>query len=224
VVVMKRSLLAGLGLLALAAAIPAQAADLPRGMPYKAPAAYAPMYNWTGFYLGIQGGGAWGDSDWNGLAVSNSPSGGMIGGTVGYNWQGIGSPWVFGLEGDVAWSGVKDSVVCGGTTCETKNNWFGTVRGRVGYAWDRWLPYVTGGVAFGDIDANRVGFAGASDTNAGWTIGAGIEGVIAGRWTAKLEYLYADIGDTTCSAAACGTATNVDLGMSVLRAGVNYRF
>ena len=221
---MKRFLLAGLGLLALAAAMPAQAADLPRGMPYKAPAAYAPMYNWTGFYLGIQGGGAWGDSDWNGLAVSNSPSGGMIGGTVGYNWQGLGSPWVFGLEGDVAWSGVKDSVACGGFTCETKNNWFGTARGRVGYAWDRWLPYVTGGIAFGDIDANRSGFAGSSDTNVGWTVGAGIEGVIAGNWTAKLEYLYADIGDTTCSAASCGTATNVDLGMSILRAGVNYRF
>ena len=221
---MKRSLAAGLGLLALAAAIPAQAADLPRGMPYRAPAAYAPMYNWTGFYLGIQGGGAWGDSDWNGLAVSNSPSGGMIGGTVGYNWQGIGSPWVFGLEGDIAWTNIKDTVTCGAFACETKNNWFGTARGRVGYAWDRWLPYVTGGVAFGDIDANRSGFAGASDTNAGWTIGAGIEGVIAGNWTAKLEYLYADIGDTTCSAAACGTATNVDLGMSILRAGVNYRF
>jgi outer membrane immunogenic protein len=224
VVVMKRSLLAGLGLLALAAAIPAQAADLPRGMPYKAPAAYAPMYNWTGFYLGIQGGGGWGDSDWNGLAVSNSPGGGLIGGTAGYNWQGLGSPWVFGLEGDVAWSGVKDSVACGALTCETKNNWFGTVRGRVGYAWDRWLPYVTGGVAFGDIEANRTGFTGNSDTNAGWTIGAGIEGVIAGNWTAKLEYLYADLGDTTCSAAACGTATNVDLSMSVFRAGVNYRF
>jgi outer membrane immunogenic protein len=221
---MKRFLLAGLGLLALAAAIPAQAADLPRGMPYKAPAAYAPMYNWTGFYLGIQGGGGWGDSDWNGLAVGNSPGGGMIGGTVGYNWQGIGSPWVFGLEGDIAWTNIKDSVACGAFSCETKNNWFGTARGRVGYAWDRWMPYVTGGVAFGDIDANRTGFAGSSDTNAGWTVGAGIEGVIAGNWTAKLEYLYADIGDTTCSAASCGTATNVDLSMNIVRAGVNYRF
>ena len=221
---MKSSLAAGLGLLAVAAAIPAQAADLPRGMPYKAPAAYAPAYNWTGFYLGIQGGGAWGDSDWNGLAVSNSPSGGMIGGTAGYNWQAMGSPWVFGLEGDVAWANIKDTVTCGGFTCETKNNWFGTARGRVGYSWDRWLPYFTGGLAFGDIDANRSGFAGSSDTNVGWTVGVGVEGVITGRWTAKLEYLYADIGDTTCSAASCGTATNVDLGMNILRAGVNYRF
>ena len=88
---MKRSLAAALGFLALAASMPASAADLPRGMPYKAPA-YAPAYNWTGFYLGINGGGGLGDSDWNGLAISNSPCGGMIGVTAGYNWQAMGSP------------------------------------------------------------------------------------------------------------------------------------
>ena len=220
---MKRFLAAGLGLAALAISVPASAAGLPRGVPYKAPA-YVAAYNWTGFYLGLNGGGAWGDSDWNGLGVSNSPSGGMFGVTAGYNWQGVGSPWVFGLEGDVDWAGIDDSVACGAVACQTKNNWFGTVRGRVGYSWDRFLPYVTGGVAFGDIEANRAGFAGASDTNAGWTIGVGLEGVIAGNWTAKLEYLYTDMGDITCSAAACGTATNVDLRMNILRAGVNYRF
>lgn len=221
---MKRSLAAALGALALVASLPASAADLPaRGMPYKAPA-YAPAYNWTGFYLGINGGGAFGNSDWNGMAVSNSPGGGMVGATAGYNWQGMGSPWVFGLEGDVDWSGVSDSTTCGAFSCQTKNTWFGTVRGRVGYAWDRFLPYVTGGVAFGDVKASRTGFAGSSDTNAGWTVGAGIEGVIAGNWTAKVEYLYADIGDTTCSAAACGAATNVDLRMNIVRAGLNYRF
>ena len=222
---MKRALVAGLGLLALAAALPASAADLPRGsMPYKAPAYFA-GYNWTGFYLGINGGGAWGDSDWNGFAIGNSPSGGMIGGTVGYNWQAAGSPWVFGVEGDVAWTGISDSTACAVlTTCETKNNWFGTVRGRVGYAFDRIMPYATGGVAFGDIEANPTGFVGASDTNAGWTVGVGIEGAITGNWTAKVEYLYADIGDITCSAAACGVATNVDLRLNILRAGVNYRF
>jgi outer membrane immunogenic protein len=81
--------------------------------PYKAPA-YVAQYNWTGFYLGINGGGGLGDSDWNGFAVSNSPSGGMIGGTAGYNWQGAGSPWVFGLEGDIDWTNIKDSSACGG--------------------------------------------------------------------------------------------------------------
>lgn len=221
---MKRTLAAGLGFLALVASIPASAADLPRGqMPYKAPA-YVAAYNWTGFYLGINGGGAFGDSDWSGFANGNSPSGGMIGLTAGYNWQGAGSPWVFGLEGDIDWTNIKDSHVCGALTCETKNSWFGTVRGRVGHAFDRFLPYVTGGVAFGDIDVNRTGFAGASDTNAGWTVGAGVEGVLADRWTAKIEYLYADIGDTTCSAASCGVATNVDLRANIVRGGVNYRF
>lgn len=222
---MMRSAIAGLAFLALAAA-PASAADLPRqSMPYKAPA-YVPasVYNWTGFYLGLNGGGGWGDSHWSGFGVSNSPSGGMFGVTAGYNWQGMGNPWVFGLEGDIAWTGIDGSATCGGAACETRNNWLGTVRGRVGYSWNRFLPYVTGGMAFGDVEARRAGFSGSSDTNVGWTIGGGVEGVIVGNWTAKLEYLYADIGDTGCSAAACGTATNADLQLSVFRAGINYRF
>jgi hypothetical protein len=95
--------------------------------------------------------------------------------------------------------------------CQTRNNWLGTARGRVGYSFDRFLPYFTGGLAIGDVEANRTGFAGSKDTNAGWTDRRGIEGVIAGNWTAKVEYLYADLGDTTCSAVACGVATNVDL-------------
>lgn len=222
---MKRFLFAGLGLWALAAAVPAAAADLPRqSMPYKAPA-YVSAYNWTGFYLGLNGGGAWGDSNWSGFGVGNDPSGGLIGVTAGYNWQGVGSPWVFGIEGDVAWSGVSDSVACpAGIACESKNNWFGTVRGRAGYAWNRFLGYVTGGAAFGDIEANRTGFVGASDTNVGWTVGAGVEAAIAGNWTAKLEYLHADLGDIACTAAACGTATAIDMRLNILRAGVNYRF
>jgi outer membrane immunogenic protein len=221
---MMRSVVAGLALVALAAA-QASAADLPRqSMPYKAPA-YVPAYNWTGFYLGLNGGGAWGDSRWDGFGVSNSPSGGLFGVTAGYNWQSLGSAWVFGLEGDVGWSGVSGSTSCSATTsCQTNNNWLGTVRGRVGYSWNRFLPYVTGGMAFGDVEARRTGFAGSSDTNVGWTIGTGVEGVIVGNWTAKLEYLYADIGDTGCSAAACGTATNADLQLNIFRAGVNYRF
>ena len=220
---MKRFVVAALGFLALAA-MPASAADLPRGqVPYKAPA-YVAQYNWTGFYLGINGGGGFGDSNWNGFAISNSPSGGMIGGTAGYNWQGVGSPWVFGLEGDIDWTNIKDSTACGGLNCQTRNNWLATVRGRVGYSFDRFLPYVTGGVAIGDVEANRTAFAGSKDTNAGWTIGAGLEGVIAGNWTAKVEYLYADLGDTTCSAVACGVATNVELTVNVVRGGLNYRF
>ena len=223
---MKRAFVFGLGLLVLAASVPASAADLPRGaMPYKSPA-YVPGYNWTGFYLGINGGGAWGDSDANALRISVNPSGGMIGLTAGYNWQGVGSPWVFGLEGDIDWTSISDSTVCfvATVTCKTENSWFGTLRGRVGYSWDRFLPYVTGGAAFGEINASVTGFTGVSDDNVGWTIGAGVEGVIVGNWTGKVEYLYADLGNINCTVIACGAATTVGLQLNILRAGVNYRF
>src|SRR6185369_6909619 len=121
----------------LGATVGTHAADLGVRYPVApvAPAAvYVAQYNWTGFYLGINGGGGWGNSDWTTFAaVSNSPSGGMIGGTAGYNWQGAGSPWVFGLEGDIAYSSLKDNSACGvAFSCQTRNNWLGTVRGRVG--------------------------------------------------------------------------------------------
>jgi outer membrane immunogenic protein len=220
---MKRSVIAALGLLAAATA--ASAADLPRGsVPYRAPA-YVAAYNWTGFYLGLNGGGAWGSSDASALPISVSPSGGMFGLTAGYNWQGTGSPWVFGLEGDIDWSSISDSTACFvGFTCESKTSWFGTARGRVGYAWDRIMPYVTGGAAFGNIEANVTGFPGVDDATVGWTVGGGVEAAIAGNWTAKVEYLYADIGDVGCTLAACGAVTNVDMRLNVLRGGVNYRF
>ena len=83
---MKRSLIAGFGFLALTAAMPAAAADLPRAMPYKAPS-YVTGFNWTGFYLGLNGGGAWSSSDWDGFAVSNSPRGGLIGVTGRHGYR-----------------------------------------------------------------------------------------------------------------------------------------
>ena len=221
---MKRLRVACAGALALAGAIStASAADLSRQMYTKAaPAPYmAPYYNWTGFYLGVNGGGGWGTSTWDSTG-SFDTSGALAGGTIGYNWQ-FGT-WVIGLEGDIDWANFSDSAACAGLNCQTKTNWFGTARGRIGYAFDRFMPYFTGGAAFGDIEARRTGFVGASDTNVGWTLGAGIEGAIADRWTAKVEYLYADLGDISCSAAACGVATTVDHRLNVLRAGLNYRF
>src|SRR4029078_3737370 len=106
----------------------------------------------SGYTLATRRGAPAGGCGWSGCPIGTSPSGAMIGGTAGYNWQGAGSPWVFGLEGDIAWTNIRgSSALCGGLICETRNNWFGTVRGRVGYAWDRFLPYFTGGVAFGDV-------------------------------------------------------------------------
>jgi outer membrane immunogenic protein len=209
--------------LALAAgAASASAADIQQRqvMPVKAPIYATPPYNWTGGYIGINGGGGWGSSDFSGLPFATNSfrtSGGLVGGTLGYNWQA--GPMVYGVEGDLDWSDIRGTAACAGTTCETRNNWLGTVRGRLGYAIDRWMPYVTGGAAFGDIQNNIAGIGSNSNTKAGWTAGGGIEAAIAGPWTAKLEYLYVDLGN---SDPIAGSRTNFHT--NLVRAGLNYRF
>jgi outer membrane immunogenic protein len=223
---MKHMVFAGLVLLATGAvAGSATAADL--GRQYQQPYVKAPIYNpvftWTGFYLGLNGGGGWGQSSWDRTGTFDL-SGGVIGGTVGFNWQT--GQLVLGIEGDADWSGVSGttSTLCP-VGCTTRNDWLGTVRGRVGYAFDRFLPYVTGGLAAGDIRATTPGFAGATQTNLGWTIGAGMEVVIAGNWSAKAEYLHVDLGSFNCG-LACGLVTpdNVSFRANLARGGVNYKF
>lgn len=229
---MKRVILAGIGALAMVSMMgAANAADLPRRqvMPMKAPMYSAP-YNWTGLYVGINGGGGWGRSDWSNAAGSTggfNVSGGVVGGTVGYNWQM--NQAVFGLEGDLDWSNIRGtttSAVCAGGSCETRNNYLGTVRGRIGYAFDRFLPYLTGGLAVGDIKAEPAAGGSSSGTKAGWTLGGGLEFAVAGPWTAKVEYLYADLGKESCGAGICNAASSTDVKFhtNLVRAGVNYRF
>jgi outer membrane immunogenic protein len=218
---MKRIFVAWLGLMAFAGAS-ATAADLPRYQP-GAPM-YNPIYNWTGFYVGINGGGGWGDSKWDSVG-SFDVSGGMIGGTVGYNWQM--TQWVFGLEGDIDWTNISGSSTAACVAgCKTSNSWLATVRGRIGYSFDRFLPYITGGLAVGNMKASQPGFTGGEDTNAGWTAGGGLEFIIAGNWTAKAEYLYVDLGKFNCG-LACGNGANPDnvsFSTHLVRGGVNFRF
>lgn len=230
---MKRIILSACaGLVAAAAmAAPSFAADLPRPA-YKAPVYVAPAFSWTGFYLGINGGYAWGHSDWNNTPMGNvsmNVKGALVGGTLGYNLQ-TGN-WVWGLEGDVdaTWidgSSVGGAVgsVCSGAGCQTKNSWLATGRGRIGYAWDRFLPYLTGGAAGGNIKATPNTGGSVNKTKLGWTVGAGVEWAFAGAWSAKLEYLYADLGKVTCDASVCGVDTNVSYKTNIGRVGVNYRF
>jgi outer membrane immunogenic protein len=219
---MKRLFLAFAGVAALAGS--AAAADLPPAPYYKAPpAAYAPVYNWTGFYIGVNGGGGFGTSRWDTIG-SFDISGGLVGGTIGYNYQ-VGQA-VLGIEGDIDWANIngnKTSACAAG--CNTSDSWLSTVRGRIGYAADRFLPYVTGGAAFGDIQASVPGFAGSNTTNAGWTLGGGLEFAVAPRWTVKGEYLYVDLGKFNCG-LGCGpiAANNVTFRTNIVRAGVNYRF
>jgi len=222
---MKRLCLAVAGLAALAGT--AAAADLPRPAPapyYKAPA-YLPAYSWTGFYIGINGGGGFGNSTWDLPATGSfNTSGGLVGGTLGYNYQ-FGQA-VAGIEGDVDWADIN------GTTtnacpagCKTGDSWLATVRGRLGFAAERFMPFVTGGAAFGDIRASSPGLPGANATNAGWTIGGGIEMSLFGNWSAKAEYLYVDLGKFNCG-VSCGAVAsdNVSFTTNLVRGGLNYRF
>lgn len=212
---MKSVLVASVAALALSAGlVSANAADIQqRSMPTKAPAYVQPVYNWTGPYIGISGGYGWGNSDFSGVGGSVDPSGGLFGATLGYNWQ-MGT-LVTGIEGDISWSGLSDS--SGGL--RTENNWLGTVRGRLGYNAGRWMPYVTGGLAVGDIDANIAGVGSSNSTELGWTVGAGVEAQLAGPWTAKVEYLYVDLGSGDSIAGS-----RPDFTTNIVRAGLNYRF
>ncbi len=223
--VTKSWLIGGSVLLALAAAGSANAADLSVAPIYKAPPApvIIPAYNWSGFYLGVNGGGDWGRSRWDSTGNFNL-SGGLVGGTAGYNFQ-TGHA-VFGLEGDVDWTNLKGSTTTNcAAGCSTSSHWLSTVRGRAGYAFDRIMPYVTGGLAVGDIRATTPGFAGTTQTNAGWTVGGGLEFALTNNWTAKAEYLHVDLGHMNCG-FNCGATSpnNVSAREDLVRAGINYRF
>lgn len=241
---MKRILFAGS--LALAACGQALAADLPQSAPPpRAPAAYVPAilptYNWGGVYIGINGGGGFGTSNWTnpgilgGTSGDFKTSGGLIGGTLGANFQA--NALVFGVEGDIDYSTIKgssSSAFCVGinsTSCETRNRYLGTVRGRLGVAADRVLVFITGGAAFGDIQTGLTvpGTSTTYDTTnkVGWTGGGGIEVAFTDNLTGKIEYLYADLGSGTCSSNAnCGfpAGDSVKFTTSVVRAGLNFKF
>jgi outer membrane immunogenic protein len=238
---MKRLSFAAITFAAVTAAGAAFAADLPAPA-YKTPAmAPAPIYSWTGFYIGVEGGWGFGRADQtdpNGFNSGNyNVNGGLIGGTLGYNWQ-MGQA-VFGLEGDGSYSWIKGStnpVVCGGATpsCSSNLQALGTFRGRLGWAIDRVLPYVTGGLAVGslhgaegDVPANIAAGSGSS-TVAGWTVGGGVEVALAPNWSAKVEYLHVDLGnhsifnDTLTGGAI--VPESIKFTTEIVRGGVNFKF
>jgi outer membrane immunogenic protein len=225
----------------------ASAADMPAKAPvYKA--APVAMYNWTGFYVGLNAGGSWGHQD-NSLVdtttgitlLENSDhiDGFIGGGQIGYNWQV--NQWVFGLEADFQGSGQKADgafalPVIGAPgslsiAYTDKLDWFGTVRGRLGWAIDRWMPYITGGWAYGHGELSGTStFLGittaSSDTHnySGWTIGGGVEWAFYNNWSAKFEYLYIDFGDATQIIAPTVSVVSGTLTDNIVRGGINYRF
>jgi outer membrane immunogenic protein len=230
---MNKILLGGAALFAIFAG-PAIAAD----MPVKAPLLKAPpvvLYNWSGFYVGINGGGAFGRSIYDLFAPNATTgnfniSGGFGGGTVGANWQ-TGS-FVFGIEGDVDGTDIRGSVACPGAgfTCSTSNTWLATVRGRLGWAADRVLVFGTAGFADGDIKQRAASVAvvnAGSSTRAGWAAGGGLEYAFSNQWSAKLEYLHAHLDSLNCGLVCTGLAGQtvaVKFDVNMIRAGLNFKF
>jgi outer membrane immunogenic protein len=227
------------------------AADLPPSAPVaRAPAAYVPavvpVYNWTGFYIGLNGGWGWASGTITDTIVSGpfsgatgtasgSINGGLFGGQIGANYQ---ADWaVLGIEGDWDWSGQKrtDNIGCGVacTVNETiKIGYVATIRGRVGVAIDRVLVFGTGGVAFTKTSDNVTVNGGptvfnASTTNTGWTAGVGAEFAFAQNWTAKVEYLYVGtkVNQSGVIPVVGGTLTESgNIHDSLIRVGVNFKY
>lgn len=211
---MKRFLLAAGIAIATAAGGVASAADLGPQPYYSSPSPSTPrIFNWAGFYVGANIGYEWGSVS-NGAQSPDGVAGGVQG---GYNWQN--SQFVYGIEGDINLSDANDTFA----PYKFANPWFGTVRARLGYAFQQYnvLAYATGGLAFGDLVATATATGiDETKTEVGWAIGAGAEYGFNANWSAKVEYLYIDLGDRTFA------TTGVDNGLSasLLRFGVNYHF
>jgi outer membrane immunogenic protein len=166
-------------------------------------------WSWAGPYLGGNLGYQWGSVGNN----PTKPSGFIAGAQAGYNWQR--GYWVFGVEGDLQLTGADDTFA----PWKFSNPWFGTVRGRGGYAVGQLLLYATAGVAFGELRGNTFALSEAH-TSLGWTLGAGAEFAFAPNWSAKIEYLYVDLDGIPF------TITGVSNGYRFggVRAGLNYHF
>ena len=202
--------------MAAALVAPALAADLPAKSPaYKAPAAIAA--NWSGFYLGLNGGYGWGRDErhdpvagggfWTngpggafGGTETLHPKGGVFGGQIGYNFQA--GPWVFGAEGNFQGASLKEDKTS--TIFPATDSWHSkisaivTATGRIGYALNAWLPYLRGGYAAAKLKARMddntaaADFVENSSWYSGWTIGGGVEYMLTPNWILGAEYDYMD--------------------------------
>ena len=229
----KNLLLAAVSLVALSATAPALAADL-AARPYtKAPAMVAAIYDWSGFYIGINGGGGSSHASWDFVGVgregSHDATGGTVGGQIGYRWQS--GQWVFGVEGQGNWadfSGDNTSALFA-TRNRTKIDAFGLITGQVGYAWNNVLIYVKGGAAVVSDKYEISSTAGAllastSDTRWGGTVGAGLEYGFAPNWSVGVEYNHIFLSDKDVTFAGLAGTDRIkqDVDMGLVR--LNYKF
>jgi outer membrane immunogenic protein len=252
---MHRFRVIGAGLLSIAGfAGAANAADLPARTYTKAPPIVAPIYDWSGFYIGLNGGGASSRECYTitnsaGVALANTPSegchnatGGLAGGQVGYRWQAAN--WVFGVEAQGDWADLSGSnpslTALIPYTNQTKIDAIGLFTGQIGYVWNNVLFYVKGGAAVTDNKYNSffpvsnmfaaagVPFNTASDTRWGGAVGAGIEFGFAPNWSVALEYDHLFMGNPNVtfppSNIAVGRADNISQDVDMGTVRVSYRF
>ncbi|TIU70392.1 MAG: porin family protein [Mesorhizobium sp.] len=193
----------------------------------------APVFSWTGGYIGLQAGYAWGDGSIDQIDgpgfVETDPDGFLGGVYAGYNYQ-MSNNIVIGAELDFVSTGIDGSgqifsapgVPIPGALATEELNWSGAARLRLGYAVDRFLPYIAGGVAFGDIDiSNNGGGPSFGDTFTGWTIGVGLDYAMTDNLLLRAEYRYTDFGSESF-----GDPVNadVDLKTNEVRLGIAYKF
>ena len=231
---MKKFLLSTAALMALGTAS-AVAADLPARTYTKAPApVYAPVYNWTGFYIGGHIGAAFGgddgfDTNIVGLTGTSRDAAFLGGGQIGADYQ-FSPNWVLGIEGQI--SALTDNertfTAPTGDFIRDRSDWLASVTGRLGYTWGPGMLYVKGGVAFRDDSGLGVtaGFAPAATDkeSTGWTIGGGLEYMFAPAWSAKVEYQYYDFGTTNVVTNAGLGALSYKDDIHTVKVGVNYHF
>ncbi len=231
---MKKVLLSTVALIALSAASAASAADLAT-RPYTKVPPLSPAYDWTGYYIGVFGGGGFSNHDITSAAGSanyGSGGGGIGGVDIGYNWQS--GSYVFGLEGDIAWAGIKSNDAFAlGPNDETSLRWAATIRARSGIAIDRFLLFFTGGWTYGDqrhVNTDPVlgGVDSFTVNSSGWTAGAGLEYAFTQNLIGKFEYRYYDFGNFTRGGHPLTPngqlPYKVDNTYSTLMLGVNYKF
>ena len=241
---MRKFLLGTVGLLALGMGAPASAADMAVKARPPAPV-LAPIYDWTGFYIGANGG--WGQSnscvnfDVFGVDFADgcrSRSGGLVGGQIGYRWQA--NQWVFGVEAQGDWadlSHTRVSLLDPTLSTRTKTDGIGLFTGQIGYAWNQALFYVKGGAAvtnnrFSIHDNLNFGaeLASASATRWGGTVGAGFEYGFAPNWSFGVEYNHLFMGDANNSFtglpvfAANFANSRITQDVDMVTARINYRF
>lgn len=230
---MKRVVPAVLGVMiaSVAHAPASRAADMPQGYAMLAPT--TAFHNWTGFYIGGQGGYGGGTFDISPLGVDID--GWYAGGQIGFNWQNGRSPWVLGVEVDSAFADIGRDVSnitnYSFASAFSKINYFGSARVRVGYAVDRALFYGTGGVAWAHnelslyANQNYVGtLATSANSHVGFALGLGLEWALSRSWTLKAEYLYNDFGSANYLAGTVPGGVDAGLRFGMGRLGVNYVF